>query len=47
MFTITLDGAGQLSGNFSRFGEVAAHSARQCIHQDTFHLMDRLGVKSL
>ena len=46
MFTITLDGAGQLSGNFRRFQTVAAHRARQCIHQDTFHLMDRLGGKS-
>src|SRR5438132_13393374 len=47
MFTIILDGAGQLSGNFRRFGEVAAHSASQCIHQDTFHLMDCLGGQSV
>src|SRR5919109_41368 len=43
MFTSTLDGAGQLPGYFSRFGEVAAHRASQCIYQDTFHLMDGLG----
>ncbi len=43
MFTITRDGAGQLSGYFRRFGEVAAHRASQCIYQDTFHLMDGLG----
>src|SRR5438132_9882486 len=47
MFTIILDGAGQLSGNFRRFGEVAAHSASQCIHQDTFYLMDCLGGQSV
>jgi hypothetical protein len=35
-----------LPGDFSRFGEVATHRAGQCIHQDTFHLMDCLGVKS-
>src|SRR5882724_2516395 len=43
MFPSTLDGAGQVSGDFRRFGEVAAHRARQGIHQDTFHLMDGLG----
>src|SRR5512132_197969 len=43
MVTSTLDGAGQVSGDFRRFGKVAAHRAGQGIHQDTFHLMDGLG----
>jgi hypothetical protein len=36
-----------LSGYFSRFGEVAAHRASQCIDQDAFHLMDGLGGQSV